>query len=181
MIWPSPVLEPMVTITPFSLESSLGATSYNGGNIGLNGYNSTAWFAANGAFFFPFTLAKEITFSTLFCMNAITVAGNVDIGVYAQDGTKIVSTGSTVMAGASALQVIACAATTIGPGVFYLAMACSSATATFATYTVGQVLKTKFTGIAQMSTALPLPATATLGTIGQDAIPLFGLSTRSSI
>lgn len=181
-MWPLPKIEPMVTIHTMSIESGVGASFYNGGNIGMNGYSSSTWAAgANVAVFVPFTVSKQISFSTLFTVNGTVVNGNIDIGVYAQDGTKIVSTGSTAQSGTSAIQLISCTATTIGPGVFYLAMASSSTTGTFATYIIGQVLKTKFAGVAQMASALPLPATATLATIGQDSIPLIGLSTRTSI
>lgn len=180
-MWPTPSILPMVTITPFSLESCLGSSSFNGGNIGMDGYSSTVWPAANNAYFYPFLVSKQFTFATMFWMNAVTVAGNVDIGVYNSDGVRLVSKGSTAMSGASGIQVVTVTSTTLPVGRYYMAMASDSATATFATYVIGQVLKTKFTGMAQQATAFALPTTAALATMGNDYIPLFGLSTRSSI
>lgn len=181
MIWPNSPLEPLVTITPTSAESGVGNAMYNGGNLSLNTYAQTAWPSANLAIYVPFFLSKPITFSTMFWMNGSTVAGNVDVGVYAEDGTRIVSKGSTAAAGTTTLQVVTVTTTTIGPGLFYLALACSSTSELVYKTIIGQVLRTKFTGMAQQATALPLPATATFATVGQDYVPLVGLSTRSSI
>ncbi len=182
-MWPNNNLEPLCTITPASPESGVFNAPYNGGNVGLNGYASAAWsgIAANTAVFIPFSVAKRITFTTLFIVNGATVSGNVDVGIYDSNGTLIVSKGSTAQAGASALQKFTVTSTTIGPGVYYLAVVFDNTTGTIYKTIIGQALRTKLTGMAQMASAFPLPATVTFATIGQDFVPMVGLSVRSSI
>lgn len=181
-MFPKDIFEPMVTIHTLSPEAGVGLGIFNGANVGMDGYSSSAWPAgANTAVFIPFLVGKEITFSTMFWVNGTVVSGNVDVGVYSQDGTKIVSKGSTAQSGTSAIQIVTVTTTTIGPGLYYLALVLDNATGTIASYPIGQVLKTKFTGAAQMASAFALPSSATFATLGQDSLPLVGLSTRSTI
>lgn len=181
MIWPIPVVEPLVTITPTHPESGVANTMFNGGNLSLNTYASTAWPTASKAFYIPFFVSKQITFTTLFTVNGATTSGNIDLGVYDANGTKIVSSGSTAQSGASALQKVTVASTSIGPGIFYLAMSVDNVTATVYRTIGGQVLRTKMTGMAEQASAFVLPATATFATLTPDFIPMVGLSVRSSI
>lgn len=181
MIWPSVVIEPLVTITPTHPESGVGNIMFNGGNLSLNTYASSTWPSASKALFIPFWISKPITFSTMFWVNGATTSGNVDVGVYSVDGTKIVSKGSTAQSGASALQSVSVTSTTLGAGMYYLAMAADNTTATYYRTIAGQSLRTKFTGMAEMSSAFALPATATFATVAADYIPMVGLSTRSTI
>ncbi|HVB24120.1 MAG TPA: hypothetical protein VNG51_19435 [Ktedonobacteraceae bacterium] len=85
------------------------------------------------------------------------------------------------MSGTYNIQLLTLTTTTLGPGLYYMAMSCDNTTANFAIQQIGQSLKTPYTGLAQMDSAFPLPASATFATLGQDQIPLFGLSTRSTI
>jgi hypothetical protein len=180
-LWPFIPEPPLVTIHPMSIESGIGTRMFNEANGGLNGFSSATWPTASLAIYYPFSVTQNVTFSTLFCLNGTVVSGNVDVGVYTQDGRKIVSSGSTVQAGTSTLQVFTVAATTLGPGTYYMALALDNTTATIFRGIVGQVLRTRFTGMMQQATAFPLPTTATPAIIGQDYIPMMGLSTRSTI
>lgn len=175
---PEPVL---VTVHTMSIEGCLGTRMYNEANTGLTGTTSSAWPSSNLAIFEPFAVTMPTIFSKLFLMNGATISGNVDLGVYSMDGTRIVSAGSTAQSGAGTLQVLTVSTTTIGPGTYYMAMAADNGTASYFKGAVGQVLRTRVTGCAQMATAFPLPATATFAIVGQDYIPLIGLSTRNTI
>lgn len=73
-VFPSPRLEPLVTITPFSLES-LGSASVADG-ISIDAGVSSAWPSNNYAIFYPFSLSRRITVQSLFCMNGATAAGH---------------------------------------------------------------------------------------------------------
>lgn len=139
---------------------------------------SAAWPSANRAIYVPFSIRESITVISLFVVNGATAAGNFDIGIYSQDGARIVSLGSTVQTGTSTIQNTSITATRIGPGRFYLALVLSSASGTVFTWNSGVTGVTSNTvGIYSQTTALPLPASATFATAAGSAIPIFGLST----
>ena len=184
MIWTLDRLDPLVTIHPMSLEAvgdAFGPT--NAGQWG--GLVDTAWPAANRAIAYPFVLCAPITFTTLFAMLGATNSGNFDVGIYAADGTKIISAGATAMnAGASVPQLITVTSTTIGPGLYYCAMAVDNTTATLQNFQIGTVLTNVGLigcGCAQMASAYVLPATFTFAQIAANYLPWCGVSTRSSI
>lgn len=181
MIWPQSRFEPLVTISPFSMES-LGpylAAGQTGANV--NGTTSQVWPSANLALFIPFYVSRRTTITQIFCLNGATVAGNLDVGIYTQDGTRIVSSGSTAQAGANAIQALSITATQLSAGVYYMAMSMSSATATIFRTTLFNNTATRSIGVAQMASALPLPATATFASATFGTIPLFALTTRTVI
>lgn len=180
-MWPTQAMEPLVTITPLSVESGIHNLMYNGANIGANGMASGAWPSSNLAILIPFSLSKKILVNALFWVNGATASGNVDAGIYDANGTRLLSTGSTAQSGTSAIQVISTSATEIGPGLFYLALAMDNTTGTIVRTLSGQSLRNKMAGMAQAATSFVLPATLTFASVGQDYIPMVGLSTRSSI
>lgn len=138
---------------------------------------STSWPTNNKAIYEPFRLRYSVTVYALWVANGGTASGNIDIGIYAQDGTKILSTGSTAQAGTNVHQVISTTATTIGPGQYYMALALSSTVGTvFAINSASKILAATG-GMYLQLTAFPLPATATFATYSATSnyIPLFGL------
>lgn len=92
---------------------------------------SNAWPAANRGLYIPFDLQVPFIVKQIAWYNAATVAGNVDAGIYDIFGNKIISTGSTAMAGASALQIVDITDTELNPANYYMAMVSDSGTATF--------------------------------------------------
>lgn len=153
---------------------------------GSAGPASAAWPAANRALYIPFVLAEAVTVLKLFCVNGGTVSGNLDVGIYNNAGSRLISSGSTAQAGANAIQEFDIADTVIGPGQFYLAMAVDNVTATVArwqpigaTVLAANVLRT--TGMAEQASAFPLPASATLAVVSTMYIPLVGLSLRTLV
>jgi hypothetical protein len=105
--------------------------------------------------------------------NGTAVAGNVDCGVFALDGTLIVSCGSTAQSGTSNFQIVTVTETLLAPGAYYLALAASSTSAQFQrnTYTLAEELG----GILQAASQLPL---ATLPTFANASgyQPIFGIA-----
>lgn len=143
--------------------------------------NSIAYPTANKAFYIPFRLRFPITVTSLWTANGTNASQTRDVGIYSWDGRRIVSAGSTAGSGTSTLQVYSITATTIGPGMFYLAMASSGTTNAFLAAGPGDVRNEKPLGMFEQTTAFPLPATATFGTMVATYIPLFGLATVPTV
>lgn len=142
---------------------------------------SAVWPAANRAIFVPIAIAAPYPVRKLWWANGTAVAGNVDCGIYSADGTRLISAGATAQAGTSAIQSV-----TLGtpflllPGLYYLALAFSSASGTAIRVASG-TLAPQMAGCAQMATAEPLPATATFASIASSYIPIFGIASSPVI
>lgn len=155
--------------------------SIHGPFHGLGGstYLDSVYPAASLTIYVPVRLGRPLTVTQAFVLNGATVAGTITIGVYLPNGTKVVATAATTMAGASATQTIDFTDTDIGPGLYYLAFSCSSATASFMAHTPSQLNDLKLIGLAETATAFPDPAT--FASISNSYVPLFGLTTRSVV
>lgn len=175
--WQS-LLPAPVTIHPWSIDAC-GAPLLGAASVLASG-GSTVWPVANLAIFVPFALATPLTIAQLFTANGATVSGNIDVGVYTLDGTRIVSAGSTAHAGTNTLQTYNIADTLLPAGDYYLAIAMNNTTGTLSAHALAAIHLNRL-GIAQMATAFPLPATATLAQMASAYLPLFGLTTRTTI
>jgi hypothetical protein len=164
---------PTVTITPFSLEAGSGMLS-------TGAPASSAWPAASRALFCSFRLWTPITAVKMFVLNGATVSGNIDVGIYDEAGTRLVSSGSTAHAGTSVIQVLDITDTQLGIGLFYMALALDGTTATVYRKSINVALQ-RATRWYQMAAAFPLPATATFAAPASNYVPLFGLSTDTVI
>lgn len=171
--WPGRPLPPMATISSASFETGQL-------NNALTSYASAAYPAANRAIFIPFVLTQPILVTVLFSANGSVVSGNIDVGLYSADLTRIISAGSVAQAGVNAIQVYDIADTLIGPGRFYLAVALSSTTGQLHRASPGAQFARRG-GIVQMASALPLPATATAAATATSYIPLVGLRWAGTI
>lgn len=180
MDFPYAPTEPLVTIHPYTLES-LGPIPGILAGLAFRSTASAAYPTASLAIFVPFVLAKPILVKKLWCYNGTAVSGNVDVGIYDEQGTRLCSSGSTAQAGTSTLQEFNITDTVIGPGLFYLAIALDNTTGTLFRGTVTTVALLKQLGMFQQASAFALPATATFATVANDYIPVFGLSTRDVI
>lgn len=157
---------------------ALAALGHNGVPV------SGPWTPAGLAAFYPVYLDAPRTYVKAFWHNGATAAGNVDVGIYTISGataTRVVASTAEAQGTVSTLQVAATfASTTIGPGLYYLAVSSSLATATFwrslLTAQAG-----KAAGCFQAASSHPLPATATVVSITATAIPVFGFSENTVI
>ena len=153
-----------------------------GGNSIRETPASTAWpTAANAALFIPFRISTPIIINTLFILNGSVVSGSFDLGIYDIDGTRLISTGSTLQVGITSLQSVTITPTELYSGVFYLAVASNSTLLRLYCQSVGAAAYTSFLGLARVTASFPLPANVTFATYGITTIPLIGLSTRTFV
>lgn len=173
MIWPRHTLAPAITISPWSWES-LGAEPA----IDITSPGSAVWPAANRAILIPFRPSSRYLARRMFVHNGATVSGNIDLGIYNDDGTLLVSSGSTAQAGVSVMQYVDITDTWLAPGAYYLALAVDNTTATvfrgLASVMVGRIA-----GMLQATTAFPLPARPTLETVASAYLPVIGVTSRT--
>jgi hypothetical protein len=164
-------------IHPFGL-NSLGGNS--GGS--LSGVASTVWPATNRIILVPFRIATPMLIVKMWFYNGGTASGNLDVGIYSVDGTKIVSAGSTAQTGTSTIQTIDTTDTMIGPGLFYIASVMDNTTGTNRAVIPNQLGFLATMGMATAVTdAFPLPATIAFLTITNVFVPSAGLSTRTTV
>jgi hypothetical protein len=180
-MWPRNQLQPLVTIHTLSAEC-LGNFLEDIDNEQFgSGISSLVFPSANRAIFLPFAVFTNIKPLSMFVINGATAAGNIDVGIYSLGGTKLWSNGGTAQSGTSAIQSFSVTGLELSPGTYYFAVAESSTSATLYRGSTGTLSYDKMTGLAQMATAYPLPASATLATATSDYIPIVGLTTRSVI
>lgn len=135
---------------------------------------SAVWPTASTAFLFPFAISTPFVVATAFIYNGIAVAGNVDVGVYAPDGTRMMSTGLIAQAGTSSIQLLPLVGT-IGAGSYYLAGVADNAAATvFRVSTTARYLRAA--GTYNVASAAPLPASITFAAALTAFVPMFGIA-----
>jgi hypothetical protein len=163
-----------ITITPWSYQS-LGAALMG---MGIVAAASNNFVTANLAVFVPFGVPEPVTITKMFWGNGAAVAGNLDAGIYATNGTRLVSTGSTAQASVSVTQTVDITDTMLARGVYYLALcsdtsgATQKLTANLPAAGIGQSL-----GLLQQATAFPLASNANPATFAKYVsafIPMFG-------
>ena len=133
----------------------------------------------------PFSLWSPVLLNRWFWCNGATASGNVDVGVYTQDGVLLANAGSTAQAGTTAVQQVAASSPMLlVPDSYYLGISISSATATFQGGTSGFATIQEMGLAAQTASAgPPCPATFSLISLAGSSspIPVFGFSERSLI
>lgn len=158
------------------------ATHWNA-NGGAGNPAAVAWPTADKALFFPFELFEPTRFVRLYTYNS-TVSGNADIGIYTEDGTRIVSTGSVALSGTNTTQSHTIDVT-IGPGRFYMGLAHDGVSTSFyfaAAIGGARQHAPRMLGLREMAAAFPLPATATLTAYtATNTFPIFGASRITTI
>lgn len=139
---------------------------------------STTWPLANRIKYIPFALSDIITVAQLWCANGATIAGNVDMAVYDNAKNKIIGTaGAVAHAGASVPQFFNVTDTLLYPGLYYIALCSSIATATFQQWTLAQIPFARAIGVlSEAGAATALPATATPVAALDVKVPLCGLT-----
>lgn len=149
--------------------------------------SSGAFDTAGRAAYYPILVPTTCIIRRLWWANGSTVSAtyNVDVGVYADSGyapgVRLVSTGSTAQGTASQIQFVDVTDVTLPPGRYWLAIVCSSTSASF----FRAVLSSNAFNAAMRldeTSALPLPATATATEAASGALGvyLFGFATTAS-
>lgn len=160
---------PPVLTSAYVLVTTTEGTDYGVG---------AGWPAANRAILIPFDISESYTVKKLGWINGATVSGNVDVGIYDTNLTRLVSAGSTAQGSISVVQEVDVTDTTLPPGSYYMAMAMDNTTGRVLR-SVANHLDTASVGVAQMAAAFPLPATATLAEPVNDYTPLIAVSSRT--
>jgi len=172
----------------FNQSTGLPVTVWTGGPYGAfnitanrvtgggDTFVSTAWGTANKAYYTPILLPMRYPVKNFFVYNFATVAGNFDIGIYnANDMTRLWSSGSTAMSGASALQFVA-KDIILDPGAYYLALSSNSTTATYACWTTLTATRNRYLGSLIQTSAFALPATMTPAAVDVARVPAIGFT-----
>jgi len=136
---------------------------------------ATNWPVANRAFYVPVRITSPFTVDRVFWINGSVVGGNVDVGIYSFDGTRLISSGAIVQSGINVIQISNVANTLIGPGLYYLAVSLSSTTGRLSKSVPTQYQAVGL-GMLEQDTANPLPAVATFAALSAAPhLALFGM------
>lgn len=128
------------------------------------------WPVANKALFCAVWLETPCL-AQILGINVAVQSGNIDLGLYSEQGSLIVSSGSTpvAVAGKQALDI---ADTWVGPGTIYLAMSCDNVVASFSKWSNAAITAhCAVLGLREMASAFPLPATATFANVAAAYFP----------
>ena len=110
----------------------------------------------------------------MWVVNGATASGNLDVGIYTEDGTRLVSIGSTAQSGTTALQFFNITDTFLSPGNYYMACAMDGTTGTTRRHSPA-LERCIAAGLIKGATSFPLPATITFATMTAAYIPQIGL------
>src|SRR3990167_4535388 len=117
------------------------------------------WPAANFALFVPFTVYAQITIKRILIPFASPISGNVDVGIYRRDKTRIVSCGSVFAMMGGVVQAINITNTTLAPGRYLMGMAADNAAVSISR-AAGTSTMNRLAGVQEEASSFPLPATA---------------------
>jgi hypothetical protein len=142
----------------------------------ITGNTGTGTFPiANQAHYYPIWLAHPIVVTKLWWHNGTTVAGNVDCGLYTDNGVRLVSIGSLAQSGSAATQVVDIADTPIPAGLVYLALVSNSTAANFKAIGPASGGLADGYGVSTyfQTSAFPLPNPATFATVKATSNKIF--------
>jgi hypothetical protein len=144
--------------------------------------SSLAWPTANLALLVPLVIGKPCLVKRLVVANGGTNSGNIDMGIYRDDLTRIVSMGSTAQSAGNILQILDITDTPLAQGRYYLALAVDNTTATFYQRAVQAVIL-RGSGFLQMASAFPLPTTITpdSGGVANGRFPGIGMEVLRAV
>jgi hypothetical protein len=143
------------------------------------GPSVAVWPAANLAICVPFCLPAAQTVRHMAWCNGGAVSGNVDAGVYNEDGTKVITTGSTAQAGLNVLQIAAVTATPLAAGSYFMVLCSDNITGQWLRVAAIGAANLQGSGLQQAAAAVPLGATLTLANPANAFIPWFAVGFSS--
>lgn len=149
--------------------------------LGVLAASDAAWPSANLAIFIPVRVATPVTICKIIVGAGATATGNFDVGIYDAAGNRLVSSGATAK-GTNTEHVIDITDTTIGPGLYYIALSAST-TNNYVRYVPGGTTPVpesmaRLSGSLEMATAHPLPSTATFAARATGYLPAVALIPR---
>ena len=143
--------------------------------ISLNSFDTAVWPAANRAIYVPIAVYEPALITAFWWVNGATAGnGNADLGLFDENGVKLISTGATLTVGANSRQSVNVTDTLIGPGTFYLGLSLASASDAIFRVAYSTAEVERAFGMAQQASAHPLPAVATFASIASAYVPMCG-------
>jgi len=143
-------------------------------------WSSTTWPVASAAILLPFSIQSALTVQRCAWSNGAAVSGNVDCGIYNEDGTRVVSLGSTAQAGVNSVQTATLSASLVA-GSYFMALALDNTTGTILATAPASASIGRCVGIQWATTFFPLGATATFANPTNAYIPQFCLGLQTTI
>lgn len=147
----------------------------------ISGFTSASavWPAANRALYIPFIVTEEVTAYQMIFEVAVQ-SGNLDVGIYNEQATRLVSSGSTPVGGAG-IQVVNITDTVLKPGVYFMAMCVDNITASFVRSSISSVVWLNALGVQQQAVgAVTLPDPATFANPASGYVPILAVTTNSA-
>lgn len=148
------------------------------GHVLMGNFVLTHGITANKAYYMPFYLPESFSMTHLFHISGASATGNVDLGIYDENGTRLVSTGSVAKGGTNNCHLLNATDTTLPRGKYYFAYAQNGTT------TVGGwfgIQLSKLCGNLEQATAFPLPATATFAVVSHGTVPCVGMTSSGAV
>lgn len=150
--------------------------------IGAGISSVSLWPAANRAHYTPLSIPERFTISRFFVLNGTVNSGNINMGLYTAAGTLLVSTGSTLQSGITAIQFINIANVSFPPGDYYLALLASSTAARFHATGVNNQYELRMMGMLQEDVgSINLPATMTPVSYTSTAVYHYGFTQSDTL
>lgn len=166
-----------IVILPLSAQS-IGPLLWTMGQVTSSTPGAAAWPASGLVIYIPFWVPEPMLVTKMMWVNGAN-AGNVDLGIYAEDGTLLVSSGSIAPAGGAIVQVTDVADTLLARGRYYMAMVADTVTTlTLGRYAPAAGLCQAMGLLEQASVTLPLSTGASPATFAKYTrayVPMFGL------
>ena len=138
------------------------------------------WPVANRALYIPFIVETTVTAFQM-AFEVTTQSGNCDVGLYSEQGARLVSAGSTAV-GAAGKQVINITDTVLTPALYFMAMNVDNTTAAFTRVNALTILQQTVSGMQQQAVgAVTLPDPATFANPLTAYIPGLAVALKSTI
>jgi hypothetical protein len=138
------------------------------------------WGTANQARYVPFWLPLPFTVVKLIALNASTVGGNTDIGVYDASGNQLIGVTAATQTGTNQWQEFDVTDTVLPPGMYYWGLLNTTTTGTYVGWNDKEIGRAA--GVfSQAVGSGNLPTTATFAALDAAVIPIVGISSRTLI
>lgn len=143
-------------------------------------FNSVAFPTAKKVLYVPIRIPMPLLVTQLFTLNGATASGNIDVGLYTLDGTKLVSSGSTAQAGTTQKQLFNVTDFVLGRGTYYMAVSLDNTTGTITRVSIVNVFAIQAAGcLTETTGSFGLPATASFASYVDAMVPVAGLLAQS--
>ena len=154
----------------------LGLTNVASGNAA-----SAAYPQANMVLYVPFVALSTTQVTQMFWYNG-TGTGNMELGIYTEDGIKLASSGVLAMSGTNTSQFYTFPTpVNLGEGLYFVAVVMNNTTNRLFSVTGTNPGFSEALGLYQQTGTFPLPANASFQNMTTNYIPFIGLTGRGLV